>query len=69
MPSPKGDPTYIKNKERFFMDVALSISKASLIPSFEKSIFSVEDKKLICWPLTMIDFLFSSISKEPENRP
>ena len=29
MPSPKGDPTYIKDKDRFFMNVARTIAQAS----------------------------------------
>ena len=47
MPSPKGDPTYIKNKERFFMDVALSISKASTHPKSPGGCIIVRDREII----------------------
>ena len=32
MQSPKGDPTYIKNKDRFFVAVAKTIESASTHP-------------------------------------
>ena len=31
MPSPKGDPLFIKDKERFFMDVAMTMSQKLLV--------------------------------------
>ena len=32
MPSPKGDPTYIKNKDKYFVAVAKTIESASTHP-------------------------------------
>ena len=33
MPSPKGDPTYIKNKEKYFMSLAKAVAAASSHPT------------------------------------
>ena len=33
MTSPKGDPTYIKNKEQYFMEIAQTVAKASSHPT------------------------------------
>ena len=47
MPSPKGDPTYIKNKDRFFMDVASAIAKASTHPKSPGGCVIVRDREII----------------------
>lgn len=47
MPSPKGDPTYIKNRERFFMDVAKTIAKASSHPEFPGGCVLARDREII----------------------
>jgi len=47
MPSPKGDPTYIKNKERFFMDVAKIVSNASTHPKTPGGCVIVRDREII----------------------
>ena len=33
MPSPKNDPTYVKNKEQYFMQIAKTVSLASTHPT------------------------------------
>ena len=47
MPSPNGDPTYIKNKEYFFMEVALTIAKASTHPKCPGGCIIVRDKEIV----------------------
>lgn len=47
MPSPKGDPTYIKNKEYFFIEVALTIAKASSHPKAPGGCVIVRDKEIV----------------------
>ena len=47
MPSPKGDPTYIKNKEYYFMEVALTIAKASTHPKHPGGCIIVRDKEIL----------------------
>lgn len=47
MPSPKGDPTYIKNKERFFMDVAKIISNGSTHPTVQGGCVITRDREII----------------------
>ena len=32
MPAPKGDPCYIKNKDRYFMSIAAAIARGSTHP-------------------------------------
>ena len=32
MPAPKGDPTYIKNKEKYFMGVAKAVGACVIAP-------------------------------------
>ena len=47
MPSPNGDPTYIKNKEYFFIEVALTIAKASTHPKHPGGCIIVRDKEIV----------------------
>ena len=47
MPSPKGDPLFIKNKERFFMDLAMSVAKASTHPAAPGGCIIVRDREII----------------------
>lgn len=47
MASPKGDPTYIKNKDRYFMDVAKQIAKASTHPKCPGGCIIVRDREII----------------------
>lgn len=47
MPSPKGDPTYIKNKDRYFMDVASAIARASTHPKAPGGCVIVRDREII----------------------
>ena len=47
MPSPKGDPTYIKNKERFYMNVAKAIAQASTHPKCPGGCIIVRDREII----------------------
>lgn len=47
MPSPKGDPTYIKDKDHYFTDIALAIAKASTHPSSPGGCVIVRNRELI----------------------
>jgi len=47
MISPKGDPTYIKNKETYFMEIAKLISKASTHPKSPGGCIIVRDREII----------------------
>ena len=47
MPSPEGDPTYIKNKEYYFMEVALTVAKASTHPKHPGGCIIVRDKEIV----------------------
>jgi len=47
MPSPKGDPTYIKNKDQYFMDVANAISLASTHPKAPGGCIIVRNREII----------------------
>lgn len=47
MPSPKGDPTYIKNKERYFMDIAACIGQASTHPKAPGGCVVVRDREIV----------------------
>ena len=47
MTSPKGDPTYIKNKDHYFIDVAIAISKASTHPNCPGGCIIVRDREII----------------------
>ena len=47
MPSPTGDPTYIKNKEKFFMTLASTIALASSHPTAPGGCVLVRDREII----------------------
>ena len=47
MSSPKGDPTYIKNKSRFFIDVAKTIAQASTHPKSPGGCIVVRNREII----------------------
>ena len=47
MPSPKGDPTYIKNKERYFIEVAKTIGAASSHPLCPGGCVVVRDREVL----------------------
>ena len=48
MPSPKGDPTYIKDKDRYFMDIAKLVGKASTNPNMpEGGCVIVRDREIV----------------------
>ena len=47
MPSPKGDPTYIKNKDRFFVAVAKTIESGSTHPKSPGGCVIVRDREII----------------------
>ena len=47
MQSPKGDPTYIKNKDRFFVAVAKTIESASTHPKSPGGCVIVRDREII----------------------
>ena len=47
MPSPKGDPTYIKNKDRYFVAVAKTIESGSTHPTSPGGCVIVRDREII----------------------
>ena len=47
MPSPKGDPTFIKNKDRYFINVAQAIGEASTHPKSPGGCIIVRDREII----------------------
>ena len=47
MPSPKGDPTYIKNKEEYFINLAIAVGKASTHPSAPGGCIVVRDREIV----------------------
>lgn len=47
MPSPKGDPTYIKNKDQYFMEIALAVSKGSSNPKSPGGCVIVRDREIV----------------------
>jgi deoxycytidylate deaminase len=47
MPSPKGDPTYLKNKDRFFVAVAKTIESGSTHPKSPGGCVIVRDREII----------------------
>jgi len=47
MPSPKGDPTYIKDKEKYFMSVAKTVALASTHPKSPGGCIIVRDREII----------------------
>jgi deoxycytidylate deaminase len=47
MNAPEGDPTYIKNKEKYFMEVAKTIAMASTHPKSPGGCIIVRDREII----------------------
>ena len=47
MTSPKGDPTYIKNKDRYFMDIAEAVGRASTHPKAPGGCVIVRDREIV----------------------
>ena len=47
MPSPKGDPTYIKNKETYFINLAKQVGLASTHPSAPGGCIVVRDREIV----------------------
>ena len=47
MPSPKGDPTYIKNKDSYFISVAKAVSESSTHPAAPGGCVIVRDREII----------------------
>ena len=47
MPAPKGDPTYIKNKEKYFIQVATAVGAASSHPTAPGGCIVVRDREII----------------------
>jgi deoxycytidylate deaminase len=47
MPAPQGDPTFIKNKDRYFMSVATAIARASTHPTVPGGCILTRDREII----------------------
>ena len=47
MPAPKGDPCYIKNKDRYFMSVAAAIARGSTHPIVPGGCVLIRDREVI----------------------
>ena len=47
MPAPKGDPCYIKNKDRYFMSVATAIARGSTHPIVPGGCVLIRDREVI----------------------
>ena len=47
MTAPKGDPTYIKNKEQHFIDIAKAVGAASTHPSCPGGCVIVRDREIM----------------------
>ena len=47
MTAPKGDPTYIKNKERYFMNVAKAVGEGSSHPTAGGGCIVVRDREIL----------------------
>ena len=47
MPAPEGDPTFIKNKEKYFIEVARTIATASSHPTAPGGCVLVRDREII----------------------
>ena len=47
MPSPKGDPCYIKNKEQYFIEVAKTVALSSTHPKAPGGCILVRDRSII----------------------
>ena len=39
MPAPKGDPAYIKNKEKYFMSLAKAVAVVLLIQQYLEAVY------------------------------
>ena len=47
MPAPKSDPTFIKDKDKFFMSIATAIARASSHPTVPGGCVLVRDREII----------------------
>jgi hypothetical protein len=47
MPAPKGDPCYIKNKDRYFMSIAAAIARGSTHPLVPGGCVLIRDREVI----------------------
>ena len=47
MPAPEGDPTFIKNKEKYFIEVARTIATAATHPTAPGGCVLVRDREII----------------------
>ena len=47
MPAPKGDPGYIKNKDRYFMSIAKAIARGSTHPTVPGGCVLIRDREII----------------------
>lgn len=47
MPAPKGDPTYIKNKEQYFISLAKAVGSASSHPTAAGGCLVVRDREIL----------------------
>ena len=47
MPSPAGDPTYIKNKDRYFIELAKAVARGSTHPSAKGGCVIVRGREII----------------------
>lgn len=47
MPAPKGDPCYIKNKDRYFMSIANAIARGSTHPLVPGGCVLIRDREVI----------------------
>ena len=47
MPSPAGDPTYIKNKDRYFIEIAKAVARGSTHPSAKGGCVIVRGREII----------------------
>lgn len=47
MPAPKGDPCYIKNKDRYFMSIAAAIARGSTHPLIPGGCVLIRDREVI----------------------
>ena len=47
MPAPKGDPAFIKNKEKYFMSIAKAVARGSTHPTAPGGCILVRDREII----------------------
>ena len=47
MPAPKGDPAYIKNKEKYFMSLAKAVAVGSTHPTVPGGCVLIRDREII----------------------